>query len=99
MLAHAVPWPQTSPASSSSISGLPSASAVTTTALVTPPTEGWAASMPLSRMQTVTPAPVEPLQAHSRVTSAGQVCCATIPAAAVAGRLHAGSSSWITPRG
>ena len=38
----------------------------------TSPTSGWPLSMPLSTTHTVTPAPVEPPTAHSRVTRSGQ---------------------------
>ena len=50
-------------------------------------------SMPLSRMQTRTPAPVEPPHAHSRVTWSGSVTGTRIRSTASAGRLQAGRSS------
>ena len=48
---------------------------------------------PLSTMQTRTPSPREPPNAHSRVTFSGQLAGSLISPAASAGRLHAGSSS------
>src|SRR3954469_10998014 len=92
MPAHAVPWPQRSPASSSAIT-IPSSDFVTATERCTSPTSGWASSMPLSRMQTRTPAPVAPPQAHSRETSGGHGECTRNASSADAGRLQAGSSS------
>ena len=59
----------------------------------TRPTSGWSSSMPLSRMQTRTPAPVEPPHAHSRVTCSGSVNGTRIRSTASAGRLQAGRSS------
>ena len=47
--------------------------------------------MPLSRMQTRTPAPVASPQAHARVTASGQRV--VIRSTASDGTLHAGSSS------
>ena len=92
MPAQAVPWPQTSPSRSLATNRRPSSSFETATALSTWPTSGCEASTPLSRMQTRTPLPVEPPQAHSRVTSAGQSASSAISFAAPAGRLQAGSS-------
>ena len=65
--AHALPCPQRSPWSSGSMRSPPSSSRSTATADCTSPMRGWA-STPLSITQTRTPAPVEPPNAHSRVT-------------------------------
>src|SRR4051794_6395732 len=92
MPAHAVPCPQRSPASSSAIT-MPSSDFVTATERCTSPTSGWASSTPLSRMQTRTPAPVAPPQAHSRETSGGHGEWTRSASSAEAGRLQAGSSS------
>ena len=72
MPAQAVPCPTVSPSSSSSTIVSPSAPSEIATAPSTSPTSGCPASMPLSTMQTRAPAPVEPPQAHSRVTRSGQ---------------------------
>ena len=70
-----------------------SSSRRTATERSTRPTSGWSSSTPLSRMQTRTPAPVEPPHAHSRVTCSGRVTGTRIRSTASAGRLQAGSSS------
>src|SRR2546421_202664 len=91
--AQAVPWPQRSPSSSSTTCSAPSSSLTTATEWSTRPTSGWSSSMPLSRMHTRTPAPVEPPHAHSRVTCSGSVTGRRIRSTASAGKLQAGSSS------
>src|SRR5665811_194527 len=91
--AQAVPCPYTSPSSSSSTWAVVSSAAVTLTARSSPPTIGWEASTPLSRMQTRAPSPVEPPRAHSRLTSNGHSDGSEIASASVPARLLEGSGS------
>src|SRR6266516_2984834 len=88
--AQAVPWPQRSPSASSFTSIRPSSVFMTATAPSSSPTSGWPRSTPLSRMQTRAPSPVEPPQAHSRVTRSGHSTPIAIRSAEPAGRLQAG---------
>src|SRR5215207_9587873 len=69
--AQAVPWPQRSPSTSSTTEISSPSPTSTATAPASSPTSGWSASIPLSRMQTRTPLPVDPPHAHSRVTRPG----------------------------
>src|SRR5215210_2353434 len=94
--AQAVPCPQRSPSVSSTSSIWSSSpTRLKATAWSILPTSGWPASTPLSRMQTRTPWPVEPPQAHSRVTRSGHLSPIEIWSAPPAARLQAGRlSAW-----
>ena len=70
--AHAVPWPQRSPSVVVVRRHLVVVSRRPRPSAAPSPTSGWSSSTPLSRMQTRTPAPVAPPNAHSRVTGSGQ---------------------------
>ena len=91
--AHAVPCPQRSPSTSSATTASSFSSREIVTALSSPPTSGWSASTPESRMHTRTPAPVDPPHAHSRVTRSGHSTGSAIRSTASFGRLHAGRDS------
>src|SRR5262249_15035652 len=63
------------------------------TADATSPTSEWPSSTPLSRMHTLTPAPVAPPSAHSRSTRSGRGFAIRIRSAAARGNDQAGSAS------
>src|SRR4051812_1573551 len=93
MPAHAVPWPNRSTASSGTTCA--SSLMISTATLSTnrPATLGWLPSTPLSRMATVTPAPVEPPHAHSRSMRGTPANLASLGrASSMKGSDHAGSS-------
>ena len=90
--AQAVPCPDASPSSSSTTLRPPLSSGTTATARSMQPTAGCAASTPLSTIATVTPVPVEPSNAHSRVSRQGQSGGASVFSRPEA-RLQAGRSS------
>ena len=98
--AHALPWPHTSPLASSVTSACSSSSTVTVTDRDTGPTSRWPASMPLSTTHTVTPLPVEPPSAHSRVTRSGHARApARVPALRPASAWAGSSSSTVGSSG
>ena len=84
--AHAVPWPETSPASSSRTSTRSPSAWITTARSSRQFTSGWSASTPESTMHTRTPSPRASPNAHSRDISRGHA----------PGSATGGIASWVS---